>query len=378
MKITLVSDAIYPWHTGGKEVRYHELAAGLKARGYELEIATMNWWGQEEPDDGIRYRALAPRIPMYTDGKRSMRQGILFAGACLRLLRSDADVIEADHMPYLQLFPLWLVAKIRRIPLSVTWHEYWGRDGWDNYLGGVAGRIAALIEKAASKLPTRIVAVSEATAADLRRAGVRPERLTLAANGVAARAGENARSGMVAVGRLIGHKRFDVAVRAAAELKSMGRPETLHIVGEGPERENLEKLASEAGVCELVRFHGTLATQEDLWHLVASSKVLIAPSEREGYGLAVAEAMHLGTPAVVSDHPDNASRDLVNPETGRVARAGDPASFAEAAVHAMELSSETVKGGIAGTVTGWSEMVDHYENIYRELAARTRRGRRTR
>lgn len=378
MKVTLVSDAIYPWHTGGKEVRYHELVKELKARGYELEIATMNWWGEQKPDDGIRYQALTPRISMYTNGKRSMRQGILFAGACLRLLRSDADIIEADHMPYLQLFPLWLVARIRRIPLSVTWHEYWGRDGWDRYLGGVAGRVAALIEKAASKLPTHIVAVSEATAADLRRAGVRPERLTLAPNGVAARAGENPRGGMVAVGRLIGHKRFDIAIRAVAELKSMGRPETLHVVGEGPEREKLEELAREAGVCDLVRFRGTLATQEDLWNLVASSKVLIAPSEREGYGLAVAEAMYLGTPAVVSDHPDNASRDLVNRETGRVARAGDPTSFAEAAVHAMELSPETVKSGLVGAVTGWSEMVDRYENIYRELASKTRRARRTR
>jgi len=373
VKITLVSDALYPWHTGGKEVRYHELTRGLQARGHDLEIASMRWWDQDElSEDGIRYRALTPRLPMYTDGKRSMRQGILFAGACLKLLRTDADVLEADHMPYLQLFPLWLVAKLRRLPFTVTWHEYWGRDGWNHYLGGTAGRVAALIEKVAARLPDRIVAVSEATATDLRRAGVKPERITLAVNGVAAFAEHSTRTGTVAVGRLIEHKRFDVAVKTIAELKRMGHTETLQIVGDGPERNNLEKLVDEHGVRELVRFRGTLASQEDLWNLVAGARVLIAPSEREGYGLAVAEAMHLGTPVVVSDHPDNASKDLVNDDTGRVARAGDPAQFAQAAIEAMTLEPEAVKNGSSGAVSGWAEMVDHYEKIYAELAGARR------
>lgn len=369
-----MSDAVYPWHTGGKEVRYHRLAEGLVARGHDLEIATMRWWGPEEP---AGHRALLRRVEMYTDGKRSMRQGVLFALACLRLLRDDSDVIEADHMPYLQLFPLWLVAKIRRVPLVVTWHEYWGRDGWRAYLGGLAGFVAARIERAATRLPAHIVAVSGATVAGLVAAGVDAARITLAENGVAATAADRPRSGMSAVGRLIGHKRFDVAIRAAAELKQAGRRETLHIVGEGPERENLEKLAVTAGVGDLVRFHGTLDSQEELWDLVAGTRVLLAPSEREGYGLAVAEALQVGTPVVVSDHRENAAKDLVNSGNGRVATAGDPAAFARAATQAAGLDAATVRAASAGVLASWSAMVDRYEEVYATLApAAGARGRR--
>lgn len=366
MKVTVVSDAVYPWHTGGKEVRYNELVRGLASRGHALEVATMNWWGSARPS-GVRHRALMRRVDLYVDGKRSIKQGLLFALACLRLLRDDSDVIEADHMPYLQLFPLWFVAKIRRVPLTVTWHEYWGEQGWREYLGGPAGFVAAFIEKMATRLPTHIIAVSAATLAGLRSAGVAEDRVTLAENGVAAHASVRSRSGMIAVGRLIEHKRFDVAIRAAAELKRSGRPEILHVVGEGPERANLERLVSDLDVADIVRFHGNLDSQTELWDMVAAARVVLAPSEREGYGLAVAEALQLGTPVVVSDHPENAAKDLVNNENGRIAAAGDPSAFALAATEASALDPSTVRAASAGTLASWSAMVDCYVGIYRAL-----------
>ena len=377
LRITLVSDAVYPWHTGGKEVRYNELAKGLAGRGHHVEIATMRWSTGDDTST-VRHRWLMRRVDLYRDGRRSIRQGILFALACLRLVRDDSDLIEADHMPYLQLFPLWLVARIRRVPLTVTWHEYWGREGWRNYLGGPAGALAALLEKAATRLPDRIVAVSNATAENLRRAGVRAERILLAENGVSASAPDRPRSGMSAVGRLIDHKRFDVAVLAAATLRRAGVDETLHIIGEGPERENLEKIAESAGVADIVEFHGTLPSQEDLWSLVAGTRVLLAPSEREGYGLAVAEALQVGTPVVVSDHPENAAKDLVTSANGRIARAGDPDDFARAAQEAWDLDPAAVRQASIETLLSWSAMVDAYEAVYTELVGDPGRDRRVR
>jgi glycosyltransferase involved in cell wall biosynthesis len=378
LRIALVSDAIYPWHTGGKEIRYHELTQGLLEAGHQVEVLTMNWW-QDQPTgapestpEGLRYRPISRKIPLYENGKRSMKEGLFFALACLRVLRVRADVVEADHMPYLQLFPLWLVTKIRRLPLVVTWHEYWGLATWRAYIGRM-GWIAALIERVATKLPTHIVAVSPATAKALEDAGVRPARITVAENGVGAHAEPGPRVNLLAVGRLIAHKRFDTAIEAFAILNAEDPTLRLEIVGEGPEEENLRKLVADLGLGHAVTFHGTLPEQEDLWRMLASAKALVAPSEREGYGLAVAEALTLGTPAVVSDHPDNASQDLVEiGRTGEIAAHGDQVAFATAIRAAMVLDHDQVGARFRETnpENGWKKMVETYESIYRRVTTK--------
>ena len=75
------------------------------------------------------------------------------------MVKYNYDVIEADHMPYLQLLPLRIVASIRRVPFVVTWHELWGPKYWRQYLGTQLGVIAAGIERLATRLPGMIIAV---------------------------------------------------------------------------------------------------------------------------------------------------------------------------------------------------------------------------
>src|SRR4051812_29502761 len=97
----------------------------------------MNWWGGRKVyrSGGVNYRAIAPRLSLYRGRRRSVLQAVVFAACCLRLLTRRFDAIEADHMPYLQLFPLRVVAWLRRRPLVVTWHESWGPDYWRAYMG---------------------------------------------------------------------------------------------------------------------------------------------------------------------------------------------------------------------------------------------------
>lgn len=404
MRIAIVSDAIYPWHTGGKETRYHELEQGLRARGHDVDVHTMRWWQDDAIDDrrvpgagrgrggklrtyrrsdGAVLRAITPRIDMYTKGRRSVTQGVLFAAGCLRLLGAKMDVIEADHMPGPQLYPLWLVSRIRRKPLVVTWHEYWGRETWERYLGPI-GRIAALIERVGARLPDRIVAVSEGTAAALCADGVDPDRILIAPNGVRAEpSGERLpRRGAIAVGRLIEHKRFDLAIETVRRLNEQGEPTELTIIGEGPERERLEALAAGSGIGEKITFLGTLPTQDDVWAKIAAAEVLIAGSEREGFGLALAEALTLGTPAVVSDHPDNMSKDLVREgSTGAIAQAGDPKSFTDAYLRCRDLQHAKVAQRFTDEHPGlgWDRVVDTHLEAYRAaIAGRRKRNPRIR
>ncbi|MGH2907765.1 MAG: glycosyltransferase family 4 protein, partial [Solirubrobacteraceae bacterium] len=167
-RIALVTDAIGPFHRGGKELRYLELAPRL-ARDADVEVHTMRWWPgrRVRRDRGVTYRAICPLVPLYRGHRRSIRQALTFAVCCLRLLAARFDVIEADHMPYLQLLPLKLVALLRRRRLVVTWHECWGPDYWRDYLGR-AGRIGWWCESAALRLPDAIIAASPQTGERLR------------------------------------------------------------------------------------------------------------------------------------------------------------------------------------------------------------------
>jgi glycosyltransferase involved in cell wall biosynthesis len=334
MKIAIVSDAVAPWHVGGKEHRYREILAELAKRDGgetdEITIYTMRWWNGEAP---VGHRALMPLMRMYrSDGRRSSLQGACFAIACLRMLFVKADVIEADHMPGPQLLTLALVAKLTRRPLVVSWHEHWGRAGWKAYLPKIWW-IGAGIEWLGAKAADVVVAGIEETRGRLIAAGVPAERVVLVPYGVHVE-GDAAvgavRSGAVTFGRQVPHKRFDLAIEAVAILAERGIRITLRMIGDGPERANLEALAVARGVADLVHFTGSLPTQRDVWAEVAQSEVCIMPSEREGFGLAVAEALWLGTPLVVSDHRDNAAKSLVDDgETGVIIRSGDAEAIAE-------------------------------------------------
>ena len=110
---------------------------------------TMKWWdGPSTRREGnVTFHAASPLYPMYAGDRRSFREAILFALGCLRLLWFRFDVLEADQFPNFHIFTLRMVAWIKRKPLTVTWHEVWGRDYWRQYLGrtakiGVVRRVA--------------------------------------------------------------------------------------------------------------------------------------------------------------------------------------------------------------------------------------------
>lgn len=314
--LALVTDAIGPYHRGGKEQRYLELARRL-AHGADVHVYTMNWWGgpRVRRHEGVTYHAICPLIPLYSGDRRSIRQAVIFALSCLALLWARFDVIEADHMPYIQLFPLKLVALLRRRRLVVTWHECWGPDYWRDYLGR-AGVVGWLFESVAMRLPDRIIAASPQTGerlAELTRGRV---AVVVAPNGIDCRSideivASDAPIDIVTVGRLLPHKRLDLLLQALSMLRAHGHSFTLRVVGSGPELTELRELASRLGIADLVEFRHDIADAEALFSAIKAARVAVFPSEREGFGIAVLEALACGVPVVVTSAPDNLARHLV-------------------------------------------------------------------
>lgn len=114
------------------------------------------------------------------------------------------------------------------------------------------------------------------------------------------------RGGILFVGSLYPHKRADALIRAYGRLcqdwTGPDLPE-LCFVGKDPKGmvARLEEIAREERVADRVHFRGRLS-DEALLELYASSRLLVMPSEVEGFGLPIVEAMQAGLPVVTSTH----------------------------------------------------------------------------
>jgi glycosyltransferase involved in cell wall biosynthesis len=319
--VAIVTDAVAPYHRGGKEQWYQQLAPRLN-RYVDVHVYTMKWWRGPATvhHEGVPYHAISRYMPLYGKERRSIRQAIGFAMSCFRLARVDFDVLVADHMPYLQLFPLKLVALVRRRPLAVTWHEVWSLQQWRAYLG-IGGSVAWCLERLATGLPDHIIATSAHTAERLTKQ-IRRVPVIVAAGGVDldhARRTEPAGEAvdLVSVGRLLAHKRFDLLLDCVALLADRPQPITCRIIGDGPQRPALARQAQQLGIDHLVEFRRGVG-DEELLPLVKAGRLFVFPSEREGFGIAALEAIACGIPVITTSAEHNHARHLVPRSAGGV------------------------------------------------------------
>ena len=314
--VAVVCDTIFPYSQGGRETRYQELLPRLSER-FEIHVYTMRWWDgpRSYTSDGVTYHAISPMLPLYTGNRRSLRQALGFGLSCLRLLRCDFDVLDADHIPYSQLFVLWAVARLRRKPFIVTWHEVWTRAYWCQYLGW-PGWIAWLTERLAMRLPDRIVAASPQTAERLSSLLRGRIQITTVPNGIDFNLIRETSAGadmtdLVVVGRLIEHKHVSMLLEVLAILRASGIHLTCRIIGDGPARAALADQAQSTGITSVVEFRDRITDQKELYSLIKAARLFVSLSTREGFGLAVLEAIACGIPVLTTSAPDNHAQYLV-------------------------------------------------------------------
>lgn len=326
-KIAFVSDAVYPYNKGGKEKRLFEVSTRLAKEGFAVTIYCMKWWKggeQERFENGVRLKAISPHYPLYVGSKRSIKQALFFMLHCFKLLREDFDVLDVDHMPHLVLFSTKLVCVLKRKKLIGSWNEVWGKEYWNSYLGGLKGKLAYLVETISVRLPDVIISISLHTTQKLRkdlkvRTPIYTIPLGVDQTIINAVVPAKERCDVLYAGRLLSHKNVDTLLRSIALLKKKNPQILCRIIGEGPERKNLEKLASTFAIEKNVAFLDFIPGDDALYAQMKASRVFVLPSLREGFGLVVIEANACNVPVIVVDHPDNAAKDLIkNGQNGYV------------------------------------------------------------
>ena len=180
---------------------------------------------------------------------------------------------------------------------------------------GLRGATSRALVRAIYPRATRIIAVSEGVATDLRdNFGVGAERVTAIANpvdieAIEAKAQLNTQPAVdgryiMAAGRMIKGKNFEMLIRAFA---AAGGDYKLVIAGEGGEREALMAAAAACGVADRVVLPGFV---DNPYPLMRNADLFVLSSNAEGFPNALVEAMALGVPVIATNCPSGPSEIL--------------------------------------------------------------------
>ena len=131
---------------------------------------------------------------------------------------------------------------------------------------------------------------------------------------------------VLGAGNLIPIKDFATLIRAFARLRAV-HPARLVILGEGPERRNLEQLARQLGIAADIDLPGFTANP---YAFMARADVFALASRVEGLSNAIIEALACGCPVVSTDCPNGPAEVLQHGRYGRLVPVGDDAALADA------------------------------------------------
>jgi N-acetyl-alpha-D-glucosaminyl L-malate synthase BshA len=149
-------------------------------------------------------------------------------------------------------------------------------------------------------------------------------------------------------------------------------PSKLLLVGDGPERMNIEMLCRKLGNCEQVRFLGKQDAVEDL---LAIADLFVLPSENESFGLAALEAMACEVP-VISSNAGGLPEINIQGETGYMSNVGDYEDMAKNAAHILgdEATLKQFKKNAFAQAKRFdiSNILPMYENYYEQVLAESR------
>jgi glycosyltransferase involved in cell wall biosynthesis len=225
----------------------------------------------------------------------------------------------------------------------------------------------SLVERTAMRRFDYIIAISDSLAAFTRRyAGVPAVtvRYGLPTPGPPPARDPGSTAGrLLAVGRLVPQKGFDVLVDAMPEIRRRHPRAHLAIAGDGPGRDALARRIDARGLGAAVEL---LGQRDDIRRLMRDADVLVHPARWEGFGLVLLEAMREALPIVatgVSAIPevvaDGVSGVLVEPD--------DPRALAAAVVRVLDDPGHAQRLGAAG----FDRLVEQFspDRMARETAA---------
>jgi glycosyltransferase involved in cell wall biosynthesis len=380
---------------GGPAIHVANLAAGLEPRGYHTTLVAGSL---AHGEDSMAF--LADRLGVSVVAVPEMEREVSPLNDA-RSIRHLAELIREvrPHVLHTHTAKAGAIARAAALLVGdarppIVAHTFHGHV-LKGYFGPARTAFFRQVESLLAAASDVLVAVSPEVRDELVELGVAPRRkfavihlgIPLAERLGGPAAGLDLRHayGIPAeafvigwVGRMTGVKDTDAVLRIAAEVRDRGVDAALCMVGDGPEREQLEQLARDLGIARHVYFVGYQADVSPYYELFDA---FVLPSVNEGTPVSAIEALASGTPVVanrVGGVPD-VVRDGVD---GFLVEAGDVEG---AAGRLVELARDPALGGRLGAAGkarvisryAVERLVDDVDRLYRSLLeAKSPNGRR--
>lgn len=320
---------------GGAERGAVKLAEGFAQRGFDVDLVLA-------AAEGPRLAEVPPEVRV-VDLKA--RRVLTSLPSLARYLRREKPLAVASVLDHTNVVALW-ARKLAGYPGRVVVIE-------QNTLSVAAAHATRRRTKLMPRLVTRfypwadyVVGVSAGVIEDLNQvATLDPEKVRVIFNPIVtddleekALAPvdhpwfEDGSSVFVAAGRLRPQKDFPTLLRAFAALRSR-RSARLLVLGEGPERENLEALVEELGIGDDVQLPGATSNP---YAYMARSAAFVLSSRWEGLPTVLVEALRCGVPVIATDCPSGSREILADGRYGTLVPVGDVEGLALAMEAALD------------------------------------------
>jgi glycosyltransferase involved in cell wall biosynthesis len=350
---------------GGAESHVLQLMRELSRRGHEIVFVSCAGASAVE---GIPPGAAAGyRLPFHS--ANPFDQIGVYKKLRDIVRKHSIDIVHAHHRTS-GIFAE-LVFRNIHIPYVVSLHDTWPRAPFKRFHG---------------RFFRRLIAVSRFIQKEMERLyGFPPERFRVIYNGVdpvpfeqasrEAAAAFRKRHGiedeivLSVIARVTRAKGHSTLIEALRQIPPALRYKCL-VVGEGKEKQKLQQLAWEYGLKEKVEFTGF---QADIPCVLRASDIMVMPSYREPFGLAVVEAMFSKTAVIASD--SGAIPEMITHEQdGLLFPAGDAAALARAIQLLVANEALRQRLGEEGYRTAHrrfllARMVDDNEEYYSEIVS---------
>ena len=384
MRIALLPSA-YPPSVGGVEELTRHLALALLAAGDEVEV----WTGLPDDHDPetveVRDGLVVRRFPMPLPASRvsAVSHAATTGWRTMRGLRRAVASFRPDVL-HVQCFGpngtyATALARLTRVPLVVTLQGETLMDDADIF---EVSQVLRASLRAGIRTAAAVTGCSAFTLDDaVARFGLAPGRGSVIFNGVSLGDGPDdgpevvlpAPMGEVpyvlALGRVVAKKGFDLLLAGYAAMDPGLRTADLVIAGSGSALEMLQAQAEDSGIADHVHFVGRLS-REQVAAAMAGARAFVMPSRLEPFGIVVLEGWRAGTAVVATDH-GGPPEFVHDGEDGLLVDPFD--TDAVAAVLGRVLSDGRLRDAVAAAGRArvesfaWSRIAEEYRAIYRSV-----------
>ncbi|MFP3948262.1 MAG: glycosyltransferase family 4 protein [Longimicrobiales bacterium] len=361
----LVHCVYFPPEVGGLESHVHQLCRAFVERGHEVDVVT----SRSRPElpardrvDGIRVW----RTPMLSRTPAGWIGHALGSVPRTRALARDADVVHAQA--FASVLPCRIAVAGRAVPLVATFHtSHFLRRAERAHWRPILARLV--------RIPDHCLAASReiASVAEALAPGARVEALTNGVDTSLFRPVEPALPPahgprIVVPRRLFAKNGVDDFIRALPEIVEGAEGVESVLIGDGPEREKIEKMIRERRMEDRVRMLGT-RPHEEMPALLSSADVAVFPSHMEATSVAALECMACEVPVAASRV--GGLPEIVDRSVGALFEPRDPRDLARTVVDLLRSDDLKDRGRRARrrVVERWSNdrLADRHLEIYRIL-----------